>query len=385
MNTDNNTTPDVIRAKDERQKQGSFVSIFGIAVNFTLSMIKFIAGLLSGSLAIMADAVNNLSDAGSSAVSLISFKIAAKPADRDHPFGHARIEYIASLIVSFLILHVGIDFLVDSVSKIIDTSAVSIDITALTVVILSVSIIGKLVLSLVQRTVGKKIGSSVICASSVDSLMDAISTTAVLASSIVIWATDLVIIDAIVGLGVSVVIFIAGIKILNETKNSLLGEAPVEDTVCAIEEIVKKYPEIIGIHDMLVHNYGPGNYFASFHAEVDGDGDIFMLHDAIDNVEKEISTSLGILCTVHLDPIVTNDETVNALHEIAKAVCQRIDEDITIHDFRAVVGNTHTNIIFDIVLPFESKLLPKVVTNLICEGVSEIRPDVFCVITVDRG
>ncbi len=371
--------------KKERHRSGSFVSIFGIFINFLLSLIKFVAGLLSGSLAILADSVNNLSDAGSSVVSLISFKIAAKPADRDHPFGHARIEYIASLIVSFLILYVGIDFLIDSIGKIINTDGVKITVNTITVIILSVSILGKLLLSFVQRRVGKRIDSSVIVASSVDSLMDAISTTAVLISSIVIWVTGLVIIDAIVGLLVSVVILLAGVKILNETKNSLLGEAPVEATVKDIESIVAKYPEIIGIHDMLVHNYGPGNYFASFHAEVDGEGDIFILHDAIDNVEKEISTTLGIFCTVHLDPIVTNDETVNALRDMALSVCRGIDEDITIHDFRCVVGQTHTNLIFDIVLPYESKLLPKVAIELISEGVSNIRPDVFCVITVDRG
>ncbi|MBQ8289773.1 MAG: cation transporter [Clostridia bacterium] len=371
--------------KNQRHKSGSFVSIFGIAVNFFLALIKFIAGMLSGSIAIMADSINNLSDAGSSVVSLISFKIAAKPADRDHPFGHARIEYIASLVVSFLILYVGIDFLVDSFGKIINTDEVKITVSAITVIILSVSIAGKLMLSFVQRKIGRKINSSVIVASSVDSLMDAISTCAVLISSIVIWATGFVLIDAIVGLGVSVVILLAGVKILNETKNSLLGEAPVEETVRDIEKIVAKYPEIIGIHDMLVHNYGPGNYFASFHAEVDGAGDIFLLHDAIDNVEKEISTTLGILCTVHLDPIVTNDETVNALRDMALSVCREIDDDITLHDFRCVVGATHTNIIFDIVLPYESKLLPRVATELIQERISNIRPDVFCVITVDRG
>lgn len=368
-----------------RERLGTLTSIIGIIVNFILAGIKFLAGLLSGSIAITADAVNNLSDSMSSGVSFVSFKISSKPADRDHPFGHARIEYIASMIVSFLILFVGGDFLIDSIKKIFDSSETELDFGAVSITILSVSILIKLGLSVYQRIMGKKIDSGVILASSVDSFTDAMSTLAVLVCSIIVKFTGFVIIDAIVGMLVSVLIFIAGIRILNETKNSLLGEAPVEETVKAIEEIVAKYPEIIGMHDMLVHNYGPNHYFASFHAEVDGDDDIFALHDAIDNVEKEISTTLGILCTIHLDPIVTNDETLNELKKIAETACKEIDEAITVHDFRAVIGTTHTNLIFDIVLPYESKLSPAAVMALVEEKVSLAKKNTFCVITVDRG
>ena len=368
-----------------RERLGTLTSIIGIIVNFILAGIKFLAGLLSGSIAITADAVNNLSDSMSSGISFVSFKISSKPADRDHPFGHARIEYIASMIVSFLILFVGGDFLIDSIKKIFDSSETELDFGAVSITILSVSILIKLGLSVYQRIMGKKIDSGVILASSVDSFTDAMSTLAVLVCSIIVKFTGLVIIDAIVGMLVSGLIFIAGIRILNETKNSLLGEAPVEETVKAIEEIVAKYPEIIGMHDMLVHNYGPNHYFASFHAEVDGDDDIFDLHDAIDNVEKEISTTLGILCTIHLDPIVTNDETLNELKKIAEAACKEIDEAITVHDFRAVIGATHTNLIFDIVLPFESKLSPAAAMALVEEKVASAKENTFCVITVDRG
>lgn len=368
-----------------RERLGTLTSIIGIIVNFILAGIKFLAGLLSGSIAITADAVNNLSDSMSSGISFVSFKISSKPADRDHPFGHARIEYIASMIVSFLILFVGGDFLIDSIKKIFNSGETELDFGAISITILSVSILIKLGLSVYQRIMGKKIDSGVILASSVDSFTDAMSTLAVLVCSIIVKFTGFVIIDAIVGMLVSVLIFVAGIRILNETKNSLLGKAPVEETVKAIEEIVAKYPEIIGMHDMLVHNYGPNHYFASFHAEVDGDDDIFALHDAIDNVEKEISTTLGILCTIHLDPIVTNDETLNELKKIAEAACKEIDEAITVHDFRAVIGATHTNLIFDIVLPFESKLSPAAAMALVEEKVASAKENTFCVITVDRG
>ena len=369
-----------------RTSYGTFASVVGIIVNFILSGVKMLAGVLSGSVAIVADAVNNLSDAGSSAVSLVSFKIAAKPADRDHPFGHARIEYVASLIVSFLILHVGFDLLTDSGKTILGLSENGgVDVTILTIIILSCSILFKLWLGMFYRKIGKKIASSVILASSADSFSDCISTAAVLACSVIIKLTNFVIIDAVVGLIVSMLILWAGIKILNETKNSILGEAPVEETVSAIEEIAGRYPEIVGIHDMLVHNYGSNHFIASFHAEVDSEQDVFHLHDVIDNVENQIGTELGIACTIHMDPIALNDEEVNELKDFTAATIKAIDERITIHDFRAVIGETHTNVIFDIVLPFESEFSPKKIKELISEKIKEQRNYVNCVITVDRG
>ena len=369
-----------------REKYGTLSSIVGISVNAILAVLKLIAGIFSGSIAIVADAINNLSDAGSSGVTFISFKIASKPADRDHPFGHARIEYIASMIVSFLIIHVGFELFVDSVSKIFGfTDAGALNVKALTIAILAISILLKLWLALFYKRVANKINSSVVKAAAADSLNDCISTSAVLVSSIIIWATDFVIIDSIIGLAVSVLILVAGIKILLENKNIILGEAPVESTIKAIDEIVKEYPEIVGIHDMLVHNYGPGHYFASFHAEVNGEDDIFELHDTIDNIEKRISNELGIQCTIHLDPIVVNDETINLLKQIALDGVKMVDDRITIHDFRAVIGTTHTNLIFDIVLPFESTLKPNEAISEIENAIQQIKEDAFCVITVDRG
>ena len=374
-----------MKDSNSRKSQGTFASIIGILVNFLLSGIKLAAGLISASVAITADALNNLSDAGASAVTLISFKLAAKPADKDHPFGHARIEYVASMIVSFLILLVGFEVLSDSVTSIFSPEPqTASDFSILTLVILGISVLVKIGLGLYYRYVGIKIDSSVLRASAVDSFSDSVSTLAVLISSIVVKLTDLYIIDAIMGVIVSAMIFVAGIKVLNETKNSLLGEAPVKETVEHIESIVKNYPDIIGIHDLIVHNYGPKNLVISFHAEVDGASDIYYLHDVIDNVEREIQTEMNIPCTIHMDPIVTNDETVNALRYFLNQTVDSVLPGLKVHDFRVVVGQTHTNLIFDVALPFESKISPDEAERLIKEAVSRARGDCYCVITVDR-
>ena len=370
---------------DVRQKYGTVSAIIGISTNILLSVMKLIIGVLTGSVAIMADALNNLSDAGSAIVSLVSFKLSAKPADRNHPFGHARIEYIASMIVSFLILLVGFEMLTDSIGIIFGLSeSQTPTFSLLSLIILGVSVFVKLALSVFYRKIGKKISSSVILASSTDSFFDCISTLAVLISSIVIKYTDYAIIDAAVGLLVSLLILYAGIRTLNETKNSLLGEAPVKETVDSITKIVSEYPEIIGIHDLIVHNYGPEHYIASFHAEVNGKEDIYALHDVIDNVEKRIGTDLNILCTIHLDPISTDDEAINVLKSEITAIVKFIDEKIGIHDFRVVIGKTHTNLIFDLEVPFEITTPADKLTEQIERQMQEKRPDCFCVITVDR-
>ena len=368
-----------------REKYGVFSSIVGIITNLILAALKLIAGILSFSIAIVADALNNLSDAGSSMISFVSFKIAAKPADKEHPFGHARIEYVSSMIVSFLILLVGFELLTSSVSGLFSKDGAKLEVTALTYIILAVSIVLKLWLGLFYRKVSKKISSSVVAAASADSFSDCASTTAVLASSIIIGLTDLWFIDSIVGLAVSVMIMIAGIKILNETKNSLLGEAPIQEVVDSIKRTVEKYPEVVGIHDMLVHNYGPKTYIVSFHAEVDGSQDIYLLHDAIDNIERELNEDLRILCTIHMDPIVTNDETVNELRAFTAETAKEICPEATIHDFRTVIGQTHTNLIFDLVLPFDIKDDPNKIVESLKSLIFEKRENCFCVITVDRA
>ena len=368
-----------------RHKYGTLGSIVGILVNLLLFIFKFISGLLSASVAIIADAINNLSDAGSSVVSLVGFKLSSKPADKDHPFGHARIEYIASMIVAFLILSVGFTFFTDSVEKIFSKSESILNIENITVIILLVSICFKVLLSLYYRNLSKTINSSVMKANSLDSLLDAVSTTAVLISAIIVKVTGWVMLDAIIGLAVSTLIVVAGVRILNETKNSLLGEAPNDELIASIMEITNKYPEIIGIHDMMVHNYGPGHYISSFHAEVNGKEDVFLIHDAIDNAEREIAEKLGILCTIHMDPIVTDDEEINALKAIAEKAISLINDKITLHDFRVVVGATHSNMIFDIVIPFDLKASPEKIIKEIQENVKKVNENLFCVITIDRG
>lgn len=370
-----------------RKRYGTFSSIIGITVNLILSIMKLAIGIITMSSAIIADALNNFSDAGSSIITLVSFKLSSKPADRDHPFGHARIEYIASLVVSFIILLVGFETMFGGISVLLGISdSEETHFSIIPLVIIGVSILFKLWLSFFYKRTGEKIDSSVIKASGVDSLMDSVSTFAVLVASIIVKLSGLHIIDTIMSMIVSVLIIIAGIRILNETKNSILGEAPVDEQIDDIKKIIKDFPDIIDIHDLMIHNYGPNHYFASFHAEVDGSGDIFKLHDMIDGVEKRVQTELGILCTIHMDPIVTDDETILNLKEfLTSVIADDVDEKLSVHDFRAVIGETHTNLIFDVLLPFESKMNEKEVVERISDAVLKHRDNCYCVITVDRG
>ena len=364
-----------------RQKCGSAVAIIGIVVNIFLAAFKLFAGILSGAISITADAVNNLSDAGSQVVSLITFKISAKPADREHPFGYARIEYVASMIVSFLILFVSISLFSESVQKIIEPTKT--DYSILVMVILGVSVLAKLWLFFFGRSAAKKLNSDVIRASATDSLSDAGATFAVLVSAIIAKLSGFDI-DGYMGIAVAIVIFIAGIKVLNETKNSILGSAPEPEVVEGIIKVALEYDEILGVHDMVVHNYGPGNTICSFHAEVDGKADVFATHDCIDNIEKRLFVEQGIRTTIHMDPIVTDDEKVSALRILVAKAVKEIDMRLTIHDFRYVEGITHSNLIFDVTVPFEIKDTNDRIKELVSDKISEIDPNYFAVITIDR-
>ena len=370
-----------VKDPNVRRAYGTMVSIVGILANLLLAAIKFFAGLISGAISITADAVNNVSDAGSQIISLISFKISAKPADRDHPFGHARIEYVASMIVSFLILHVGLDLFTESINKIRNPSPTEFSIPVF--IILGISILGKLWLFIFNRTVAKKINSSVMKATAADSLSDAASTAAVLIAALVGYFTDIQT-DAYMGIIVAVLILVAGIKILNETKNSILGSPPEQEVVDAVASLALSYPEILGIHDMVIHNYGVGNTIASLHAEVDGTANIFDTHDVIDNLEKRLFDELGVRATVHMDPIVTDDEKVTALREVTLKTVISIDERLNIHDFRYVEGTTHSNLLFDVVAPFELKMSDNELKREISSRISKVDPTYFVVITVDR-
>ncbi len=365
-----------------RAAYGLMSSIVGIIVNLLLFGGKFAVGLLISSVSITADAFNNLSDAGSSIISLVTFRIASKPADRDHPYGHARIEYASSLIVACIILVIGFQLLQDSVDAIKAPTDTAIDIIPM--IILGVSILFKLWLFIFYRTIGKRIKSGVLAATATDSLSDMISTSAVLISTIVIHFTGFNRLDGIVGAIVALFIMLAGIRILRENINSIMGEAPIDEVIASIKDVVAQYPDALGIHDMLVHNYGPGHVIASLHIEVDGSKNIFELHDVIDNIERQIREDVHIECTIHMDPIVVNDPVVDSLKEKALTIAHEIDERLNIHDFRYVRGTTHHNLIFDVAVPFEIKFSDKEITDIIQTNIKEINDTYCCVITIDR-
>ncbi|MBR4873084.1 MAG: cation transporter [Clostridia bacterium] len=356
-------------------------STVGIICNLLLFGGKLAAGLLTGAVSITADAINNLSDAGSQIISFISFKLSSKPADRDHPFGHARIEYVASMAVSFLILLVGFELLKSSVTKIFNPEETKFRL--ISAIILAASIVVKLWLCLFNRQIAKKIDSQVMRATAADSLSDACATAAVLVSSLVLrfFGID---VDAYVGIAVAILILIAGIKVLGEAKNLIIGEAPDADVVKSIRDIVGQYPEALGIHDMVVHNYGAGAIIASLHIEVDGSVDVFKTHDTVDNIEKHLSEALGIRTTIHMDPIVTGDEEVAATRAWVAETVHSIDPAWNIHDFRFVRGETHTNLIFDLVIPFECTLSPREAAEKVEQTIRTNDPHYFTVITVDR-
>ena len=371
-----------IKDRRVRRAYGTLCAVVGMILNILLFIGKFIVGTISGSVAIRADAVNNLTDAASQIISLVSSHIAAKPADRDHPFGHARMEYVASMIVSMLILVVGYQLFRDSLDKLIHP--VVTEFRWVSIAVLGVSVLVKLWLGLFNRTVGDKIDSDVLRASKIDSLSDAAATSAVLVASLVQHYTNFDP-DGYMGIVIAVLIVWAGIRILGDTKNSILGQSPDGHTVETIRAIVMSYPEALGLHDMVVHNYGPGCTIASLHVEVDGSANVFDTHDAIDRMEKQLFAEASIHATIHMDPIVTDDPTVVELcHRIAGMLCE-IDGRLTMHDFRMVRGTTHTNLIFDVVAPFELADEDERLKARIGEVVKTIDESYCCVITVDRA
>ena len=373
--------PDNTKDPAVRRGWGTLVSVIGIIMNFLLFAGKFAVGSIFGAVSISADAINNLSDAGSQLISLVSFRISAKPADRRHPFGHARIEYVASMAVSFVILVIGFDLLRESAGKIFSHGETGF--SWLSVIVLSVSVLVKLWLALINRRVGTKIDSSVMRATAADSLSDVAATGGVLAAQLLLRFTGINA-DAYLGVVVSLLIMWAGVKILNEQKNLLLGEAPDAELVKSIMEIVDSYSGVLGVHDLIVHNYGPGRSIASLHVEVDGAADIFESHEMVDNIEKRLCDELGISATIHLDPIVTDDSEVGAARRAVQEKMEEIDPRFSIHDFRMVKGRTHTNLIFDIAAPFEQKMSDGEIRAAADRKLREL-DETFCgVITVDR-
>lgn len=367
-----------------RRGYGTLASVTGIVFNLLLFGAKFLVGTLFGAVSIVGDAINNLSDAGSQIISLISFRISAKPADREHPFGHARIEYVSSMIVSFLILYIGLDLLGESVSKIFSPELPQR--SWISVGVLVGSILVKIWLGFFNRRIGKRIDSAVLRATSADCFSDVLSTSAVLLATLILllFPTLTVNLDAYMGVIVAILILVAGFRILNDTKNSILGEAPSKEIVEKITSLVAEYPEALGIHDLVVHNYGPGHVIAALHVEVDGKVDIFESHDMVDLIEQRLRRECNIEATIHMDPIVTDDEETNRLRALVTEEVRKIHEGLRIHDFRFVRGVTHSNMIFDVAAPFELALSDRDICACIADRISRIDPSYFTVVTVDR-
>ena len=365
-----------------RGAYGTLCGIMGIILNVLLFGIKMLAGAISGSISIMADAFNNLTDAGSSVITLIGFRMSGQKPDKDHPFGHGRIEYISGLIVSMLIILVGFELGKSSVEKIVSPEPVEFSIVA--VIILVCSILVKAYMALYNFRIGKKISSAAMRATAQDSLNDTIATGAVLLCLIISRITSLDI-DAYCGLAVSGFILFSGLRAVKETMDPLLGTPPSEDFIKDIENIVYSYEGVEGIHDLIVHDYGPARTMISLHAEVPCDADLLQTHDMIDNIEKELRERMGCDAVIHMDPIATNDELTKSVREKVASLVTCIDSELTIHDFRMVTGPTHTNVIFDVVVPYGIKKSDTEIRKNVETIVKSIDENYFSVINIDRS
>lgn len=351
-----------------REAYGMLCGIVGVCFNILLFVGKFLAGTFSNSIAITADAFNNLSDAGSSVVTLLGFKLAGAKPDTEHPFGHGRIEYISGLVVAAAILLMGYELIRDSIGKILHPEET--EFTVLVAVILIASILVKLYMAYYNRSVGKKLDSTAMKAVATDSLSDMVATTVVLFASVFTHFTGIKI-DGYCGLVVGFLVGYAGFDAARETLNPLLGQPPAKEFVEKIDEIVMSHPEVCGMHDLIVHDYGPGRQMISLHAEVPAEGNIMELHDVIDNIETELRRELGCEATIHMDPIVTSDEHVSETKAAMVSLIKAIDEELSIHDFRMVTGESHTNLIFDVLAPFNFRLTDEELLTEILQDVQE--------------
>ena len=365
-----------------RKEYGILCGAVGIALNVLLFAGKFFAGTLSGSIAITADAFNNLSDAGSSFVTLLGFQLAGQKPDSDHPFGHGRIEYLSGLAVSMLILLMGFELAKSSLDKILHPAPV--DSSWLVIAILCVSIAVKLYMSFYNRSLGKKLNAPAMLATAADSLSDSVATTAVLIAPLVGRFSGLMI-DGWCGILVAAFILWSGFNAAKDTINPLLGTPPTHEFVDQIKHLVMAHPAIIGIHDLIVHDYGPGRVMISLHAEVSASENVLELHDEIDNVESELREKLGCEAVIHMDPIVTDDGITEETRERVAALVHCIDDAINIHDFRMVAGPSHTNVIFDAVVPYGFRLTDSEVEEKIKTAVRTLDGNYFAVVKVERS
>ncbi len=365
-----------------REKQIRFAGLLGLGTNFLLFLLKFFVGTIAGSVSVIADSFNNLSDMGASGVGLVGLRMAEKPSDAEHPFGHGRVEYVSGLVVSFLILFLGVELFMDAVEKILHPGAVHFSMVSLLLLIFAVPV--KLGLGLYTQKVGKKTNSPAMQAAGKDSLNDVLVTSATILSALLSQHTVFPV-DGVIGLLVSGFVVFAGIGILKDTVGPLLGQAPPKPLVKAIEQRVLDCDGVIGIHDLIVHNYGPNRFMASAHAEVRADCDILKMHDAIDLAERRVMEELGVAITIHLDPLETDDALTNTLREKVCDIVATIDPAFSIHDFRVVSGDTHTNLIFDVVLPGTWRGKPGDLKAEIDARLSRHNPTYFTVITFERN
>lgn len=367
-----------------RQSYGVLCGITGICFNVFLFLGKFLAGFLSGSIAITADAFNNLSDAGSSIITLIGFKLSGQSPDKNHPFGHGRIEYIAGLFVSIAIVLMGFELIKTSVHKIFHPEEIASN--PLVIGILIASILVKLYMAFYNRKIGKKIGSAAMNATATDSLSDTVATTVVLITTLVAQFTNLYL-DGYCGTIVGILVFMAGINAAKDTISPLLGQPPSKEFVERINDIIMSFESqgVLGIHDLVVHNYGPGRVMLSVHVEVPASGDILVLHDMIDSIENKLRTELKCEAVIHMDPVSSDDKLTQELKIQVAKIIENMEGDIHFHDFRIVPGPTHTNIIFDVVVPFDYKKKDDEVVEYLKEAIQKMNQSYFAVIQVDKA
>ena len=364
-----------------REKYGYLGSVTGIIINIILAFAKYLIGTATHSIAITADAINNFSDSVSCVITLISFKMANMKPDKEHPFGHGRIEYVAALIVGFIVELMGYELIKSSIEKIKNPEEVVFSVPAAIVLLLSIG--GKLWLAIFNRYLGKQIDSAAMSAVFTDCIGDITATTVTLIALILSLFTDLPI-DGYMGIVVSLFILYAGFGILKESIGIILGRPPSKELVNGLVDFIMSHDEILGIHDLVIHSYGETRTFASVHTEIAADGDLLRVHDVIDTIEKEVMEKFGIELVIHMDPIVTNDETVEKHYQVVHKAVKEIDEILDIHDFRVVEGPTHTNLIFDVVIPHRYKLTVDELRDVISEKVRLINPQYCLVITVDN-
>lgn len=364
-----------------RDKCGRVAGAVGIITNFLLFLMKILVGTVFHSVSVTADAVNNLTDSGSSVVTLIGFKMASKPADEKHPFGHARIEYLSGVIVSFIVIFLGLQLGMSSIEKILTPEENAL--TPVALVVLVISILAKLWQCLFYRKVGRMIKSESVEATSKDSRNDVIATGVVLLGAVITMLTG-VNLDGYMGAAVALFIVFSGVQLTISTADPLLGQAPEGELVQTITEKMLSYPGIIGMHDLAVHNYGVGRCFASAHCEVDAKNDILVSHDLIDNIERDFSRDLGIHMVIHLDPVIVGDARTDALHCKVQSLVTALYPTVTIHDFRVIWGVTHSNIVFDAAVPFAVKDSDAVITQKLEAEIQKLDPDYRTVVTIDR-